>query len=494
MSEIGNQTTSIPVADAHNHGTAHHLHEKEVAGYRQDLKHRHIQMIALGGALGTGLFLGAGGRLHAGGPGLALVYAVCGLIGYLMLRSLGEMVVYRPTSGSFTSYSREFLGEKAAFFAGWIYFIAWVTVGIAELTAIALYLRFWPVFQSVPQWVLVAFALCVVVGVNLFGVKLFGEAEFWFASIKVAAIVVFMIIAVVVIILGDPIDGHVPGLSTLTEGGGWFPNGVMPLIVKTQGVVFAYAGIDMIGVTAGEMANPREEIPRAINTTVWRIIFFYVGSVFLLALVLPASAYSGDESPFVTFLNALGVPGAADIMNVVVLTAALSSVNAGLYATCRILKPLAVNGSAPQFLGRMSAQGVPTGGVWLTTGCFVLGVVLNYIVPGHAFEIVLNLGAIGILAMWAMICLSHLGYLHAANKRRITRHDYRAPGGAVSDIIVLAFLCGVLVLMTLDYPNGTYTTITAVCAFVPLFVGGWLMSKRSRARAASMLSDDAAAS
>ena len=153
-------------------------HDAEVAGYRKDLKNRHIQMIALGGALGTGLFLGAGGRLNAGGPGLAIVYAVCGVIGYLMLRSLGEMVVHRPTSGSFTSYAREFLGEKSAFFAGWVYFLAWVTVGIAELTAIAVYLKFWQLFQDVPQWILVAVALAIVVGLNLLGVKFFGEAEF----------------------------------------------------------------------------------------------------------------------------------------------------------------------------------------------------------------------------------------------------------------------------------------------------------------------------
>ena len=194
------------------------INELETAGYRQDLRTRHIQMIALGGALGTGLFLGAGGRLNAGGPGLAIVYAVCGIIGYLMLRSLGEMVVHRPTSGSFTSYSREFLGEKAAFFAGWIYFIAWVTVGIAELTAIAVYLKFWPLFAAVPQWVLVAVALLVVVGVNLLGVKLFGEAEFWFAFIKVAAIVLFMVIGVVVLIMGAEVAGHQPSLATLHEG------------------------------------------------------------------------------------------------------------------------------------------------------------------------------------------------------------------------------------------------------------------------------------
>lgn len=455
------------------------INELETAGYRQDLRTRHIQMIALGGALGTGLFLGAGGRLNAGGPGLAIVYAVCGIIGYLMLRSLGEMVVHRPTSGSFTSYSREFLGEKAAFFAGWIYFIAWVTVGIAELTAIAVYLKFWPLFAAVPQWVLVAVALLVVVGVNLLGVKLFGEAEFWFAFIKVAAIVLFMVIGVVVLIMGTEVAGHQPGLATLHEGG-WFPNGVLPLVVMTQGVIFAYAGIDMIGVAAGESVNPQKEIPKAINTTVWRIVFFYVGSVFLLALLLPAASYKAGESPFVTFLAALGVPYAADIMNLVVLTAALSSVNAGLYATARILKPLALQGSAPKFLGVMSQHGVPIGGVWLTTAMFVLGVILNYIVPEGAFEIVLNLGAIAILAMWAMICLAHLGYLQAIKRGDVTPHHYRAPLGGVGDLIVLAFLFGVVVLMGLDKPVGTGTLIVALVVLIPGFVIGWLISARRR--------------
>lgn len=455
-------------------------HAAETAGYRRDLKHRHIQMIALGGALGTGLFLGAGGRLHAGGPGLAIVYAVCGLIGYLMLRSLGEMVVHRPTSGSFASYSREFLGDKAAFFAGWIYFMAWVTVGIAELTAIAVYLRYWPVFQSVPQWALVAVALVVVVGVNLTGVKVFGEAEFWFAFIKVAALVVFMVVGVAVIVTGHHVGGHEPGLATLAEGGGWFPNGVVPLVVMTQGVIFAYAGIDMIGVAAGETENPAREIPRAINTTVWRIVLFYVGSVFLLAVLLPAEVYSGDESPFVTFMTALGVPGAGDIMNLVVLTAALSSVNAGLYATARILKPLAHTGSAPAFLGRMSPTGVPRNGVWLTAGLMVAGIVLNYVVPHQAFEIVLNLGSVGILGMWLMIVASHAGMMRDVRAGRLERPAFRNPLGTASDVIVGAFLLGVVVLMGFDYPVGTWTLATAAVALPPLFAGGWWALHRRR--------------
>lgn len=462
------------------------LHQRETAGYNSGLGHRHIQMIALGGALGTGLFLGAGGRLNVGGPGLAVVYAVCGVIGYLMLRSLGEMVVHRPTSGSFASYAREFLGQKAAYFAGWIYFMAWVTVGIAELTAIAVYLHFWPLFQGVPQWALVAVALVVVLGVNLLGVRLFGEAEFWFAVVKVGALVVFMVIAVNLLVTGTSVGGYEPGFATLRQDG-WFPNGVLPLIVMTQGVIFAYAGIDMIGVAAGETEDPRREIPKAINSTVIRIVFFYVGSVLLLALLLPSHVYRADESPFVTFMNQLGVPYASDIMNLVVLTAALSSVNAGLYATARILKPLAISGLAPRFLGTMSAQGVPVGGIWLTCAMFVFGIVLNYLVPSQAFEIVLNLGSIGILGMWIMICLSHAGYLRAARRGAVERHTYRAPLGVWGDVIVVAFLLGVLVLMGFDYPVGTITLATSALVLVPLFIMGWFLTTGSRRRAESAL-------
>lgn len=219
------------------------------------------------------------------------------------------MVVHRPTSGSYVSYASEFLGERAGFFAGWLYFVAWVATGIAELTAIAVYLQFWPLFNAVPQWVLVASALAIVVAVNLFGVKFFGEAEFWFAFLKVAALVLFLIVGIGLIVAGHQVAGHTPGLSTITQGGGWFPHGVLPLVVLSQGVVFAYSGIDMIGITAGETGDPEKEIPKAINTTIWRIIIFYVGSVLLLALLLPASAYSADESPFVTFLDALGGSG-----------------------------------------------------------------------------------------------------------------------------------------------------------------------------------------
>ncbi|MGV0427260.1 amino acid permease [Corynebacterium pyruviciproducens] len=444
---------------------------KETEGYKKDLKPRHIQMIALGGALGTGLFLGAGGRLAVGGPGLALVYVVCGLIGYLMLRSLGEMVVHRPTSGSFASYSREFLGERAAFVAGWIYFLAWVTVGTTDLTAVAIYLKFWPLFHDVPQWVLVACALVVVLSVNLLGVKVFGEAEYWFAAVKVSALVIFLVVGVVLLV-----TGHAPGGTvSATSVADWFPHGVMPLVILTQGVVFAYAGIDMIGVTAGETADPEHQIPKAINTTVFRIVFFYVGSILLLGFLLPYTAYSAGESPFVTFMNSIGVPYAGDIMNLVVLTAALSSVNAGLYATSRILRPLALSGSAPGYLGKLSEHGVPKNGILTTATLMVVGIVANYFVPELAFEVFLNLGAIGILGMWAMICLSHLGFVRSGAPRPAYRSS------PLFDVLVLAFLFGVFILMAFDKPVGTATVVVTLVGLIPAFAIGWyFVSKHQR--------------
>jgi len=444
------------------------IRTEETQGYKKDLKPRHIQMIALGGALGTGLFLGAGGRLAVGGPGLALVYAVCGLIGYLMLRSLGEMVVHRPTSGSFASYAREFLGEPAAFVAGWIYFLAWVTVGTTDLTAVAIYLKFWPLFHDVSQWILVAVALAVVLSVNLLGVKVFGEAEYWFAAVKVGALVIFLVVGIVFLVTGRAPGGTI----SATALGDWFPHGIMPLVILTQGVVFAYAGIDMIGVTAGETDDPEHQIPKAINTTVFRIIFFYVGSILLLGFLLPYTAYSAGESPFVTFMNSIGVPYAGDIMNLVVLTAALSSVNAGLYATARILRPLALTGSAPGYLGRLSEHGVPKNGIITTATLMVVGIVANYFVPEQAFEVFLNLGAIGILGMWAMICLAHIGFVRSG----IERPQYRS--SAVFDVIVLLFLFGVFILMAFDKPVGSATVAVTIFGLVPAFAIGWFFVRK----------------
>ncbi|MFF1813400.1 amino acid permease [Streptomyces sp. NPDC058251] len=453
------------------------------AGYSKDLKARHVNMIAIGGAIGTGLFLGAGGRLHNAGPALAIAYLVCGVFAFFVVRALGELVLYRPSSGSFVSYAREFLGEKGAYVAGWMYFLNWSTTGIADITAIALYTHYWSLFTDIPQWTLALIALAVVLAVNLISVKIFGEMEFWFAIIKVATLVGFMLVGIFLLATQHEVGGSTPGLSAITDHGGILPHGMMPVVLVMQGVIFAYAALELVGVAAGETAEPEKVVPRAVNSIMWRVGLFYVGSVVLLALLLPGSLYSADQSPFVTVLSKIGVPAAGDVMNLVVLTAAMSSLNSGLYSTGRILRSMAMAGSAPKFTARMNRSQVPYGGILLTCAVCVLGVVLNYLMPSQAFEIVLNVASLGIISTWVIIMICHLVFVRRAKEGLVTRPSFRLPGSPVTEIVTIAFLLAVLGLMWND-PEVGRKTLLLIPVIGALLVGGWFAIRRRVSRAA----------
>jgi L-asparagine permease len=456
---------------------------REDAGYHKGLKPRQLQMIAIGGAIGTGLFLGAGGRLHTAGPGLFLVYGVCGIFVFLILRALGELVLHRPSSGSFVSYAREFFGEKAAYVVGWMYFLNWAMTSIVDTTAIATYFHYWKAFNVVPQWTLALIALVLVLSVNMISVKWFGEMEFWAALIKVLALMTFLVAGTIFLAGRYKIEGQSTGLTIWHNTGGLFPTGILPLLIVTSGVVFAYAAVELVGTAAGETAEPEKIMPRAINSVVARIAIFYVGSVFLLSLLLPYTAYKAGVSPFVTFFSKIGFGGAGDIMNVVVLTAAFSSLNAGLYSTGRILRSMAMNGSAPSFTARMSKQGVPYGGILLTCLICLFGVALNAFQPGQAFEIVLNMAALGIIASWGTIVLCQLRLVKMANAGIMQRPRFRMPFTPYSGYLTLVFLFAVLVLMAFDAPIGTWTIGTLVVV-IPALIGGWYLV-RGRVTAAA---------
>ena len=466
------------------HATAAHVPDAALTAgdndYHKGLSSRQMQMIAIGGAIGTGLFMGAGGRLEAAGPGIVISYAVCGFFAFLILRALGELVMHRPSTGSFVSYAREFYGEKAAFATGWLYWLNWVMTAIVDITAVALYMGFFGKYvgwiSSVPQWLWALVALAVVLTMNLISVKAFGEMEFWFALIKVVALVAFLVVGCYFVIFGTPLDGHEVGFSLLADNGGLLPNGLLPVLVLMQGVVFSYASIELIGTAAGETANPEKVMPKAINTVIIRIAVFYVGSLVLLSLLLPYSAYSAGESPFVTFFGSIGVQGMDVVMNLVVLTAALSSLNAGLYSTGRIMRSMSLNGSAPKFAGRMNKAGVPYGGIVITAVVAVLGVVLNAVVPAKAFEIVLNFAAIGIIASWAMIVLCQIALMKSAKRGEQDRPSFRMPFAPVSGWVTLGFLALVLVMMAFDNPVGTWT-IASLVIIIPLIIGGWYLCR-----------------
>lgn len=468
---MANSQLNEQAQEASGHPTKTGWLDAQESGYSKHLKRRHIQMIALGGAIGTGLFLGAGGRLQLAGPSLAIVYLVCGVFAFFILRALGELVMHRPSSGSFVSYTREFMGERAAFVAGWMYFLIWATTGIVDITAVAIYMKFWGVFADFPQWAFALMALAVVAAMNLIGVKWFGEMEFWFAVIKVGAIVVFLAVASFVLGTGHEMGGHTPGLNLISENGGIFPHGILPAVLIIQGVLFAYSSIELVGIAAGETQNPRKILPKAINGVIWRIVLFYIGSVVLLVAVLPWTAYSANESPFVTFFATLGVPGMGTMMNIVVLTAALSSLNAGLYSTGRILRSLSMGGSAPKALSAMNAQGVPYKGILITVIINAFGVLLNYLIPAQLFELLLNMAALGIITTWGFIILSQIYYRRAVKRGEVALVDFRMPGAPITSWLTLGFLLFVVVLMAFDYPNGTYTVATIPLIAIALILG-----------------------
>lgn len=444
----------------------------EDEGYHKGLKPRQIQMIAIGGAIGTGLFLGAGGRLANAGPGLFLVYGFCGVFVFFILRAMGELVLHRPSSGSFVSYAREFLGERAAYVAGWMYFLNWAMTCIVDSTAIATYFQYWKAFHSIPQWAMALIALAAVLSINLVSVTLFGELEFWAALIKVVALVTFLVAATVFLGGRYQIDGHSTGFSVMANNGGLFPVGMLPLVIVVSGVVFAYAAVELVGIAAGETAEPEKVMPRAINSVIARIALFYVGSLFLLALLLPFTSYKAGESPFVTFFSKIGIEGAGSVMNLVVITAAFSSLNAGLYSTGRILRSMAMSGSAPKFTARMSRRGVPYGGICLTASIGLLGVLLNGVVPGMAFEIVLNVASLGILASWMTIVICQLQLFRWSKQGRMGRPAFQLWGSPYTGYATLVFLFGVLVLMGFDYPVGTWT-VASLVVVIPVLIIGW---------------------
>jgi L-asparagine permease len=447
---------------------------REDAGYHKALKNRQIQMIALGGAIGTGLFLGAGGRLASAGPGLFLVYGICGIFVFLILRALGELVLHRPSSGSFVSYAREFFGEKVAFAAGWMYFLNWAMTGIVDTTAIAHYCHYWTAFQVIPQWTLALIALIVVLSMNLISVKVFGELEFWASLIKVLALVTFLIVGTVFLAGRFKVDGQDTGPGLWSSHGGLLPSGLLPLVLVTSGVVFAYAAIELVGIAAGETANPEKIMPRAINSVVFRIAVFYIGSTVLLALLLPYTAYHDHVSPFVTFFSKAGFHGAGSLMNLVVLTAALSSLNAGLYSTGRILRSMAMSGSGPKFTAQMSKNGVPFGGILLTAGIGLLGIVLNAVKPSQAFEIVLHIAATGVIVAWGTIVACQLRFYQLTKTGQLERPKFRMPLSPYSGYLTLAFLAGVLILMFFDKEFGPWM-LGAVVIGIPGLIGGWYL-------------------
>ncbi|MGO2033088.1 MAG: amino acid permease, partial [Brevibacterium aurantiacum] len=332
---------------------------------KRGLKSRHLQMIAIGGAIGTGLFLGSGGTISQAGPGGALLaYAVIGIMVLFVMQSLGEMSTHLPVAGSFHTYGSKYVSPSFGFAMGWNYWFNWAITLAAELVAAGVIMSFW--LPDVPSWVWAAIFLALLTGLNFLSAKAFGEGEFWFAAIKVTAVLAFLVLGVLMI--AGIIGGESPGMSNWTRDEAPFVGGWVSIISVFMIAGFSFQGTELVGVTAGESANPRRDMPRAIRTVFWRIMLFYIGAIIIIGFLLPysdpsllASANNEDvtASPFTLVFERAGIAVAASVMNAVILTAILSAGNSGLYASTRMLYAMAKEGTAPRLFARLNERGVP---------------------------------------------------------------------------------------------------------------------------------------
>ncbi|MGG3963081.1 GABA permease [Heyndrickxia faecalis] len=372
---------------------------------KKDLKIRHITMISIGGVIGAGLFMGSGAVIHSAGPGAIISYALAGLLVIFVMRMLGEMASVNPTSGSFSTYAREAIGPWAGYTIGWLYWFFWVIVIAIEATAGAANIQYW--FPEMPSWLLSLILTVLLTLTNVYSVKSYGEFEYWFSIIKVATIVLFLLLGLSVI-FGIVPGVQSPGLSNLTGNGGFMPNGFGSVLLGITVVIFSFMGTEIVAVAAGESSEPERAVRTATNSVIWRILIFYVGSIAIVATLLPWNSANILKSPFVAVLEHVGIPAAAQIMNFIVLTAVLSCLNSGLYTNSRMLYGMAKTGDAPKIFLKLNKNGVPVYAVLCGTVFAYVGVIFNYISPDKVFLFLVNSSGGIALLVYLVIAFSHL--------------------------------------------------------------------------------------
>lgn len=425
--------------------------EPKPSGLQHSLKQRHMTMIALGGVIGAGLFVGSGVVIKSAGPAAVLSFLITGVLVVLVMRMLGEMAVAVPTVGSFYEYARlawadrPAVGELAGFLTGWMYWYFWVIVVALEAVAGADLVRYW--LPGVPAWSISLVLLVSLTLTNLISVKSFGEFEFWFASIKVAAIVVFLFLASLFVLGLWP--GAVADVSNLAAHGGFMPNGIVPVLTGAVAATGFYFGAEIVTIAAAETAEPQKAVARATNSVITRVLVFYVGSILLVVCLVPWNT-SGIATPYVSALNAMRIPAAAQIMNAVILVAVLSALNSGLYASSRMLFALTRRGDAPRGLAQLSPRGVPIRAILVGTLFGYVAVVMSYVSPDTVFAFLVNSYGTVAIFVYVLIAVSQLRL-----RARLEREDparlrvrmwcypyltYLAIAGMVGIVVAMAFI------------------------------------------------------
>ncbi|WHY97188.1 amino acid permease [Peribacillus simplex] len=409
------------------------------------LEERHIALMSLGAAIGVGLFLGSASAIKLAGPAIIISYAIGGLMIYLIMRALGEMAIKNPVAGSFSRYASEFVSPLAGYITGWNYWFVWIATCMAEITAVGIYMQFW--FPDTPQWAWALAALAIMTTINFLAVKAYGELEFWFALIKIITIILMIVLGFGMIIFGLGNGGIAVGFGNLIEHGGFFPNGISGVILSFQMVMFAYLGIEMLGVTAGEVKNPEKSLKRAIDTVFYRILLFYVLALTVILSITPWDEMNGENSPFVMMFDKIGIPGAAGIIQFVVLTAALSSCNSGIFSTGRMLFNLAQQGESPKSFERTTKSGVPGVAIIVSAVVLLFGVYLNYMEADKVFTYVTSVATFGALWTWGTILVTQIMSRRKMSQGEKQGLSYKMPLFPFTSYFTLAFLVFVMVVL-----------------------------------------------
>ena len=460
------------------------MHQQE-KGLKRGLSARHIRFMALGSAIGTGLFYGSASAIQIAGPAVLLAYLIGGAAVFMVMRALGEMAVHNPVSGSFGQYASTYLGPLAGFILGWTYAFEMIIVCLADVTAFGIYMGFW--FPDVARWVWVLGIVFLIGGLNLCNVKVFGEMEFWLSLLKVGAIVAMILGGFGIMLFGIHSAGETQasGLSNLWAHGGFMPNGVGGLVASFAVVMFAFGGIEIIGITAGEAKDPQRVIPKAINAVPLRILLFYVLTLFVLMAIYPWPQIGSQGSPFVQIFSNLGIGSAATILNIVVISAAVSAINSDIFGAGRMMYGLAQQGQAPKGFAQLSKHGVPWMTVVVMGAALLGGVVLNYLIPENVFLLIASIATFATVWVWLMILFTQVAMRRSMTKAQVAELKFPVPFwpyAPAAAIVFMLFVFGVLGY----FPDTQAALMVGAVWIVLLIIAYWLWVKPAAGQTAKV--------
>ncbi|AZC48037.1 MULTISPECIES: amino acid permease [Pseudomonas] len=447
--------------------------QQQAQGLKRGLSARHIRFMALGSAIGTGLFYGSASAIQMAGPAVLLAYLIGGAAVFMVMRALGEMAVHNPVSGSFGHYASNYLGPLPGFILGWTYAFEMIIVCLADVTAFGIYMGFW--FPEVARWVWVLGIVFLIGGLNLCNVKVFGEMEFWLSLLKVGAIVAMILAGFGIMLfgIGSASSEQATGVANLWAHGGFMPNGIGGLIASFAVVMFAFGGIEIIGITAGEAKDPQRVIPKAINAVPMRILLFYVLTLFVLMAIYPWPQIGSQGSPFVQIFDNLGIGSAATILNIVVISAAVSAINSDIFGAGRMMYGLAQQGQAPKGFAQLSKHGVPWMTVVVMGAALLGGVLLNYLIPENVFLLIASIATFATVWVWLMILVTQVAMRRSMSAEQVAQLKFPVPFWPWAPAAAILFM--LFVFCVLGYFPETQAALAVGAVWIVLLVIAYLL-------------------